>query len=201
MGVVRTISNVILLLMLSACFGCSSSYNREDEGFNDSVFMYEWALVEDEQAMTLKLGLVDLSGVIYQGSPLVESELIRGTWVYSVASKNLSMRINRVSTGIVKTTDYEVIEISNYSMRLRNKQLNKEEHYLKIVENHEVKVGQSFDIKYPQDNSLSLQNCKSSNPEILTIDTYGLFVANGIGLFFVTLQTNVGSMIVKVSVI
>lgn len=201
METVRIFGNVILLLTLSVCFGCSSSDNHEEEVFDDSVFKYEWALIEDEQVLTLKFGLADFSGVLYQGSPLVESEMVRGTWSYIVASNTLNMRVNRVSTGQIKTADYEVIEISKYSMRLRNKQLNKEEHYLKIVDKHEMKVGESFDIEYPQDNSFSLQDCKSSNPDILTIDQNGHVVASDIGIVFVTLRTNVGSMIVKVSVI
>ena len=179
--------------------GCTSS-NKEDEEFDNSVFWGEWYLNENAKITVLTFDALRFNGVEYPNPSIQELDRFYGNWAYFADSQSLVLNETRESGGATIEIYYQLIQVDKYSMKLREKSLKKTVLFLKIVEKINLHVGEYQDISYMMNHSIIAHNYSSSDNSTVTVDSSGKVTAISPGIAFITISTDVGTLIVQVKV-
>lgn len=190
--------------MILSILGLVSCHNdkEEDVSFDTSVLIGEWYNNSNGVIIDLTLTKAFLSGIVYNNidSEFEKYEDWSGYWGYTSSTGVLSMIILHTATGMEFSSHFKLLSSDMYSLKLRDQELGSTEIYNKIVESKNLSVGTVYDINYIKANSISASGYNSTNPTIVSVDSNGHVTANKAGVAFISITTNVGTLIVKVEV-
>lgn len=181
---------------------CSKDNNEIEPLFDTSVLYGEWYSNIDGVVTDLKLSSMTLAGSVYktEESELVLFEKWTGPWVYLTENKILNMSILHSSTQHETTHYYKIVKVDDYSLSLRDQEFGFVDSYSKIVESKKLGVGEEYDIGYLKTKLITATNYNSSTPFVASVDDNGLILAKKTGIAFISVSTNVGTIIIKIEV-
>lgn len=200
-GIIRTLLFAVLFIF----FSCNKEEKKEDteKGIDSSFIVGEWYrsygnYVED---ITFTKNL-RFTGLVYENltSKASVSDNMSGFWGIGSYGTVMSLDIFRTSTGRTETKDFSVVSWTDYSLQLLDKEYGNTESYLRIVENVNMRLNEIYEFDYLNKNSISASNYRSSNSSIISVNNNGQMTANDVGVAFINVSTNVGTLIVKVEV-
>ena len=182
---------------------CSCKKDEEENALFDTSILYgEWYSNVNGVVTDLNLNSLTLFGSIFN---TVESELKlyekwSGSWLYYSENKILCLSIVHSSTSNETTHYYQIVNVDDYSLILKDQEFGNIEKYEKVVESQNLKVGEIGKISYISEQSLTSESYNSSNSLIASCDSSGKIEAKKKGIAFISIITNKGTLIVKVEV-
>lgn len=197
--------NIALTISLLSALGivsCHKEEKIEEQLFDTSILLGEWYNYVDGTAVDITFTTVSFRGSVYNtvNSSIEKYEDWSGMWVFNAYNRILTMDILHSATGKQTTKDYQILESNKYILTLQDQQLKSKEVYNKVVETKILYVGDEFDIEYLKTNSISASNYTSSCSYIANVDNKGHVTAVSPGIAFISISSNVGTLVAKVEV-
>jgi len=195
----------VLSILLYA--SCRKDEVKGDEGrdviskFTSEMFHGQW--FSNDNSTYYDIGSRNFGGVIYKNLSLLPKveENISGSWEFFPTNEVFRINIFYETEGQGEYRDYQVQDMDEYQMKLKDRILNTTYIYNKVVESHSLNLGEAFDIAYISKNlQFSSSTFSSTNPSIAKVDEKGHVTATGSGTAFVSIKSNVGTAVVEVQV-
>lgn len=193
----------ILLFVTSILFiscGKSDSDNTEvNNKIETSMFYGEWFSVNNSTYYNFVNSKME--GIIYQDMNTMPSiyDYISGGWTFYKENSILRILVNYNNKMESQTEDYKLISIDDYSMTLQYIEFSNEIVLNKIISTNSMKIGDKYDINY---NNPKFESpiYSSLNTSIATVDNTGQVTATGTGITFISIKSQVGTVLVKIEV-
>lgn len=181
-----------------------ASCSNDDEGGTNvpaSVFQpiqAEWYSPDAERYMSFEY--MQVQGTVYQNmSTFPEiAESFSGQWMYT---KGGVLGIEILYDKSLKSgdEDWYVLQCDETTLKMRHAKLNLTLDFYKIVESHQGRIGDRFDIDYVKSHpEFSSATYTTSNAGIADVDNGGHVTIRGGGLAFITISSLSGSVVVRV---
>lgn len=118
----------------------------------------------------------------------------KGSWnIYDVRSLSILMR-NYLHL------NFDIIEVNNDMMQLRNVKYNTIDTFYHIVETIEISAGQDAEIQFLKNGNASFTEISSSNEKVVTVSDNGILKGHQGGIAFVSMVSGNRILFVKVIV-
>lgn len=193
----------VIFLLVSIILLCSCHKDDgEKNDFDTSVLYGEWYSNVDGIVTDLSLSSMTLAGNVYktEGAEMVLYEKWTGSWLYYSENKILSMSIYYSSTHNQTLHNYQIVKVDDYTLILRDQNLGTVDSYNKVIESKKLGINEEYDIGYLKTHTITATSYISSNPSIASVDNNGHVKAKKAGAAFISISSNVGTLIVKVEV-
>ena len=195
-----------LTLFISLTFIACDSDKEESRITDDRVFYGEWCQISSDgyRIRDIIFERLNYSEEQFFDKEQTHHATISGRWSFIAASNIIEMTGTRTWTAIsakepVNET-FVVIQQNEWLLELRNQSLGSIETFYKVVESLNLSINKTANIDYLSNESITVTNLVSSNPEIAKIESDNSITAVNSGIAYITITANVGKMIVKVIV-
>lgn len=196
------LSVIILAAAASVLVCCGSDDDSNNSTLDPELLKGTWVCLDEVAATATILSIGNgnaLSGEIFEdiSANSHRTETLSGKWAFFPANNVLNMDILYGSTLEAKTTPYQVQQLNQNTMVLRNQSLGSVERYHKVIGRDKKAAGQAFDIPSNNDAAASFS---TTNNAVATVDERGHVTTVGSGIAFIKITTGTATNVYIIEV-
>lgn len=199
---------ILYLLLAATCIiACDNDDDYTKEVFTPDAFDGEWLLYDEETSLSATEVAFISKGNSYKCKTYIDInqapklyESYNGFYVYIKDSNSLRIKALGEKNGWQHTYNFEVKNVSPYSMLLVNKEFNSYDVYYRIVKSIETLAGNAIDKSYLSESNFPANEFISLNPNVATVDEMGNIVTKGSGITYIIAKSGDEKIAVKVTV-
>lgn len=196
---------LILFIITFIFAGCNNDDFNNETPYNATDIVGEWLFYEDiNKSYVTNLTLNSNSTLEtylyrYPGATNYISEVGSGIWTFSRSTKNLESRVTYLSSQQIKTNNYTIENVDEYSLKMYDKQLHSHDTYIRVVNSYNLFMDEKLDMKdmAPDFNAYEYE---SLNQNIASVNNEGIITCTGIGTTFIIAKDGDKKLAVRINV-
>lgn len=198
---------IFFLLIAAIVFtACSDDDNNGSilPQYTMSDFEGCWISYDSNSAIEITFDSQSFSceGIFYSNPYAAMSEEDHQYGNFAFIGTNNNLRISMVSEvkDDLYVKDYEVLSVDDYTIELRDKDLNVTTTYMKLIASEELEPNETIENTYLNKLKFTPTTYSSINSSVASVDATGRITAIGTGTTFIIAQSETQKVAVKVTV-
>lgn len=193
--------NFLSLLIMSVTLvfiACSDDEPVEKRVYQSKAIEGKWFC--EDNATYLDFTNSSFRGSIYSDLEDIslESESLTGKWLYYPSNNILRMEVEYSISKYKESRDYKLVNVDDNVLTLFDVQFNTQYSFFRVIDEHEIAIGESFDINVSRFTPSSFS---SVSPVIAGVDSRGKVEGTCAGTTFIRTSSVSDMVFVKVDVL
>lgn len=199
---------IIFILLAALCFvACDNDEDIVKKTFTINNIDGEWFFYDEENATSAIDMTITAKGLSYQATTYTEINKTPkiydsqyGFFTYFKSTNSLRIEIHSQKQSQTYSADYELVDVDEYNLKLRNKEFNCIDSYYKVAATVELRYGQTTEIANKLSDKFKPSTFTSVSPQIATVDNNGIVIPTGVGTTFILATDGTKQVAVKIIV-
>lgn len=190
--------SLIIMSVTLVFIACSDDESVEKRVYQSKAIGGKWFC--EDNATFLEFTNSSFRGSIYSDLEEISlaGESLTGKWVYYPSNNILRMNVEYSSSKYKESRDYKLVNVEDNILTLFDVQFNTQYTFFRVIDEHEIAIGKSFDINV---SHFTPSSFSSVNPVIADVDSRGKVEGACAGTTFIRTSSLSDMAFVKVNVL